>query len=156
MMPLRELWRRPFTEPRLAKRVADIDAVNDAGSGYDADDHRRLALADTPQGLPAGELSAGQRQVLRALLGTYFGRVPEGLSPGPDYDDDAVLDAVSFGWAGITEVGGPHYYRLQGPRLLIEYDNTQRHANHAHSVWRDPEADFGHDVLAAHRAAHHP
>ena len=49
----------------------------------------------------------------------------------------------------------PHYYRLQGPRLLIEYDNTQRRANHAHSVWRDPEADFGHDILAAHMAAHH-
>jgi hypothetical protein len=155
VMPLRDLWRRPFTEPRLAKRVAEIDAVNEAGSGYDADDHRRLALTDAPQGLPASELGTGSRAVLRALLGSYFGRVPEGLSPGPDYDDDAVLDAVWFGWAGTTEIGGPHYYRLQGPRLLIEYDNTQRHANHAHSVWRDPEADFGHDVLAAHRAAHH-
>jgi len=51
--------------------------------------------------------------------------------------------------------GTPLYYRLQGPRLLIEYDNTQRDANHAHSVWRDPTADFGMDVLAAHRAAHH-
>jgi len=38
----------------------------------------------------------------------------------------------------------------------VEYDNTQRRANHAHSVWRDPESDFGHDVLAAHRATHHP
>ena len=50
---------------------------------------------------------------------------------------------------------GSHYYRLQGPRLLIEWDNTQRDVNHAHAVWRDPEADFGLDVLAAHRAAHH-
>lgn len=56
---------------------------------------------------------------------------------------------------GPTEPGQPHYYRLQGPRLLIEYDNTQRHANHAHSVWRDPEADFGHDALRAHLAAQH-
>jgi len=54
-----------------------------------------------------------------------------------------------------TEPGAPHYYRVQGPRLLIEWDNTQRGANHAHSVWRDPTADFGLDVLAAHRAAHH-
>ena len=56
---------------------------------------------------------------------------------------------------GSTEPGAPLYYRLQGPRLLIEYDNTQRNANHAHAVWRDPESDFGLDVLAAHRAAHH-
>jgi hypothetical protein len=46
--------------------------------------------------------------------------------------------------------------RLQGPRLLVEWDNTQRGANHAHSVWRDPGADFGLDVLARHRAAAHP
>jgi hypothetical protein len=49
----------------------------------------------------------------------------------------------------------PHYYRLQGPHLLVEWDNTQRGANHAHSVWRDPETDFGIDALAAHRARHH-
>jgi hypothetical protein len=65
------------------------------------------------------------------------------------------LDAVHLAWAGGTEPGEPHYYRLQGPRFLAEYDNTQRQVNHAHSVWRDPEADFGVDALAAHRATHH-
>ena len=63
---------------------------------------------------------------------------------------------MHLAWAGPTGLGEPHYYRLQGPRLLIEYDNTQRQANHAHSVWRDPEADFGYDVLGAHLAAHQP
>ena len=70
------------------------------------------------------------------------------------YDDDA-LNAVFLAWAGPLEPGAPHYYRLQGPRLLIEWDNTQRDANHAHSVWRNPEADFGLDVLTRHRASHH-
>jgi hypothetical protein len=89
------------------------------------------------------------------LLATYFGRVPDGLSPQADYDGDDALDAVHLAWAGPTDLGQAHYYRLQGPRLLVEYDNTQRQANHAHSVWRDPEADFGYDVLGAHLAAHH-
>jgi hypothetical protein len=155
MMYLRDLWRRRFTKPELADRVASIDTTNEAESGYGPDDYRRLALTRVPQGLPASELGAGQREVLRALLGTYLGRVPDGLSPRPDYDDDATLDAVYLAWAGTTAAGAPNYYRLQGPRLLIEYDNTQRRANHAHSVWRDPDADFGYDVLAAHRAAHH-
>ena len=62
---------------------------------------------------------------------------------------------MHLAWAGSTDPGEPHYYRLQGPRLLIEFDNTQRQANHAHAVWRDPESDFGLDVLAEHRAAHH-
>ena len=76
--------------------------------------------------------------MLRALLGTYLDRAPVGLSPLHRYDDEPALDAVHFAWAGPTAPGQPHYYRLQGPRLLIEWDNTQRNANHAHSVWRDP------------------
>ena len=121
----------------------------------DAGDHRSLALTRDPKGLPARELDAGQRDILRALLATYLRRVPDGLSPQPAYADDAALDAVHLAWAGPTEPGAPLYYRLQGPRLLVEYDNTQRDANHAHSVWRDPEADFGYDVLGTHLARHH-
>ena len=39
--------------------------------------------------------------------------------------------------------------------MLVEYDNTQRDVNHIHAVWRDPEGDFGEDVLAHHRLTHH-
>jgi Protein of unknown function (DUF3500) len=155
MMYLRDVWRQPFTDPELAERVAQMDAAAEAANGYDAGDYQRTALTTAPKGLAAAELDAGQRELLRALLATYLGRVPDGLSPQPDYDDDAVLDAVYLAWAGPTAPGQPLYYRLQGPRLLVEYDNVQRHANHAHSVWRDPAADFGYDALGAHLAAHH-
>jgi hypothetical protein len=155
MMYLRDVWRRPFTEPELAERIARMDADAERASGYDAGDYRRLALTGAPKGLPAQELDAGQRDLLRALLATYLGRVPDGLSPLASYDNDARLDAVHLAWAGPTDPGRPLYYRLQGPDLVIEYDNTQRQANHAHSVWRDPAADFGYDALGAHLAAHH-
>jgi Protein of unknown function (DUF3500) len=155
MLYLRDVWRRPFTDPVLAQRVARMDADAERASGYDAGDYQRTALTSVPKGLPARELDAGQRERLRALLATYLGRVPDGLSPQADYSDDAVLDAVHLAWAGPTDPGRPLYYRLQGPRLLIEYDNVQRQANHAHSVWRDPAADFGYDALGAHLAAHH-
>jgi hypothetical protein len=155
MMYLRELWRRPFTEPDLAERVAQMDADNERASGYDAGDYQRLALTSVPKGLAARDLDGGQRDQLRALLGVYLGRVPDGLSPQADYAEDAALDGVHLAWAGPTGPGQPLYYRLQGPRLLIEYDNTQRQANHAHSVWRDPAADFGYDVLRAHLAEQH-
>ena len=59
------------------------------------------------------------------------------------------LNAVHFAWAGGGEPGQPHYYRLQGPRLLIEYVNVQNGANHVHSVWRDPLGDFGQSVSSS-------
>jgi hypothetical protein len=49
---------------------------------------------------------------------------------------------------GGLERGDPHYYRVQGPTFLIEYDCTQDDANHTHAVWRDFEGDFGVDLLA--------
>jgi Protein of unknown function (DUF3500) len=155
MMYLGELWRGRFTEPALAQRIAQMEADAERASGYGAGDHQLLELTTAPKGLAAAEMNAGQRDQLRALLATYLGRVPDGLSPQPDYAGDAALDAVHLAWAGPTGPGEPLYYRLQGPRLLIEYDNTQRHANHAHSVWRDPAADFGYDALSAHLTEYH-
>ena len=156
MIHLRDIWRGHFAQPRLDELVTRMGNGAEQASGYDPADHRRLALTSIPKGLPATELDAGQRDLLRALLATYLGRIPDGLSPQADYEEEAALDAVHLAWAGPTGVGKPHYYRLQGPRLLIEYDNTQRHANHAHSVWRDPADDFGYDALGVHLAAFHP
>jgi Protein of unknown function (DUF3500) len=149
---LRDIWRGQFADPGLLERVTRMGDGAELASGYDAADHERIALTSVPKGLPAAGLDAGQREMLRALLATYLGRVPDGLAPELD---DATLDTVCLAWAGPTGAGQPLYYRLQGPRLLIEYDNTQRQANHAHSVWRDPAADFGYDALGAHLAAHH-
>jgi len=62
----------------------------------------------------------------------------------------AGLDKISFAWAGESEAGKKHYYRVQGPTFLIEYDNTQNDGNHVHSVWRDFAGDFGRDLLREH------
>ena len=65
------------------------------------------------------------------------------------------LDTVTFAWMGGPESREGHYYAVQGPRFLIEYDNTQNDANHIHSVWRDPENDFGATLLRDHYAEAH-
>ena len=52
-----------------------------------------------------------------------------------------------FGWAGSTRRGVPHYYRLQGPTFVLEFDNSRNSGTHIHSVWRDFERDFGRHLL---------
>jgi len=55
----------------------------------------------------------------------------------------AGIEAMHFAWAGAATHDGPHYYRIQGPVTLIEFNNTEGGANHVHGVWRDLERDFG-------------
>jgi hypothetical protein len=62
----------------------------------------------------------------------------------------AGVEKIAFAWAGETARGKKHYYRVQGPTFLIEYDNTQNDGNHIHSVWRDFNGDFGRDLLREH------
>ena len=156
VIPLTGIWRdERFSDPVEQEKLQRLSDAIDETTGLTDVDHETIAYSARPKGIPAAELDAEQRGMLRGLLATYLDRVPAGVSPMPRYADDQALDAVHFAWAGSTAAGDPHYYRLQGPRLLIEWDNTQRKANHAHSVWRDPSADFGLDLLARHYAAHH-
>jgi Protein of unknown function (DUF3500) len=155
VIPLAGIWRgQRFSDDTEQDKLQAASNAIDATAAYTSADHKAVAYSAAPRGVPGSELDRGQRDLLRSLLGTYFGRVPDSVSPMAAYDD-AALNDVFLAWAGPLEPGAPHYYRLQGPRLLIEWDNTQRGANHAHSVWRNPEADFGLDVLTRHRARHH-
>ena len=154
-IPLVGIWRdAQFPDPAEQAKLQALSDKFDATAGLSDADHEAVAYTVVPKGVAAAEFDGDQRAVLSALLDTYFGRVPAAVSPADRYLDDVVLDQVFFAWAGPTDEGQPHYYRVQGPNLLIEWDNTQRSANHAHSVWRDPSTDFGMDVLAGHRAAH--
>lgn len=155
VIPLTGIWRHPrFPDPAERERIQAQSDAMDTAAGFDESDHRAVEFTAAPKGLPATELDDRQRALLFALLGTYFGRVPDSVSPLARYRGSA-LDGVHVAWAGSLVPGQPHYYRLQGPDLLIEWDNTQRGANHAHSVWRDPSRDFGLDVLALHHRLRH-
>ena len=155
VIPLAGIYRdERFPDPVKQAKLQSLSDVIEEVAELSPTEHEALAYSAEPKGVPAEEFDAEQREMLRALLGTYLERAPAGVSRLDRYDDSA-LDAIHFAWAGTTAPGEPHYYRMQGPRLLIEWDNTQSNANHAHSVWRDPTSDFGLDVLARHRATHH-
>jgi hypothetical protein len=67
----------------------------------------------------------------------------------------AGIENLSFVWAGNLKYGLPHYYRIQGPMLLIEYDNIQTNANHVHTIVRDLTNDFAEDILREHYLSAH-
>ena len=108
------------------------------------------------QGLPVSEMTGEQKQTLHALLEEYVYRVrPEFAEEDIKKAKEAGMENIYFGWAGGTKEGEGHYYRIQGPTFLLEYDNTQNNANHVHTVWRDFDGDWGTDVLAEHYKEHH-
>ena len=108
------------------------------------------------EGLSGADMSAAQLQQLKDLVAVYVDRLPEAVAAleharleGAEYEN------AHFAWAGPAERGAGHYYRVQGPTFVAEYDNTQNDANHIHAVWRDLQKDFGKDLLKAHyREAH--
>lgn len=112
--------------------------------------------ASMPKGLPASAMDADQREVLSRLVRTYFDHVPEAIwAQYASVLAPERFDTTAFAWAGSDEFAQPHYYRIQSEDLLIEYDCTQNDANHTHSVWRDPQGDFGDNPLVEHYAAAH-
>jgi hypothetical protein len=112
----------------------------------------------SPVGIRVTELRPDQAAILVRLLEVYLGRMAEPLAA----QRRAALERTdfaetAFAWAGSTRAGEAHYYRIQGPGFLVEYDNTQNNANHIHTVWRDFDGDFGLDLLREHyRNAAHP
>jgi hypothetical protein len=152
----RELFRdaesfpgHPMIDHLESRHQSDEDALDPASV-------RALRWSCTPVGISCEAMDSAQRQMLSALIRAYLDRLPDDVACTEQARISGTTpDELSFAWAGSTEPRRPHYYRIQGPRLLVEYDNSQRDANHVHTVWRDPVADFGADALATHYATHH-
>jgi hypothetical protein len=156
-LPLGDVWRGRFADARLRELLEAVQSGAEDKVGLRQEHHAALRLTDAPKGVAAAKLSPSQQDQLRQVLHLFLDRIPDELAEreAAKFAGDRLLD-VHFAWAGGIERGEPHYYRLQGPRLLAEYDNTQHDANHVHTVWRDPGNDFGEDVLAKHLAQFHP
>jgi hypothetical protein len=91
--------------------------------------------------------SAAQRRV-REIVRTYLANHPPAIArEALERIDRAGMARTRFGWAGSIRPGLPHYYRLQGPTFLLEFDNSRNSGTHIHSVWRDFERDFGRHLL---------
>ena len=111
---------------------------------------RQAAMQDD-SGVAYDQLNTAQQSTLWSLIEEYAAAQHAPVAEERlEKVKSAGLDRIKFAWMGGTDEGEGHYYRVQGPTFLIEYDNVQNDANHVHSVWRDFDGDFGRDLLAAH------
>lgn len=140
------------------RRAAVLDAT--APPDILTGSQREAAIQDD-LGVSYGALTEAQQGVLLSLINEYAAVQPAAIAKKRlERIRASGLDTIKFAWMGGVQKGQGHYYRIQGPTFLIEYDNTQNNANHVHTVWRDFANDFGQDVLKqhyrAHADAHHP
>lgn len=109
---------------------------------------------DEPQGIKASDLNPDQVELLHQLIDSYIENVADDAILERQAQVNAAGGSIYFAWIGSVEPGEAHYYRVQAPSFLIEYDNIQNSANHSHTVWRDYNGDFGRDIIGEHRRAH--
>ena len=113
----------------------------------------RKAIINDTNGISYDELNTAQKKVFMQLLSVYVHRYSQLFAADMINEiTTAGLNNLRFAWAGAQRpgLGNAHYYRILGPTIIIEYDNTQNNANHVHTVVRDLKNDFGGDQLLQH------
>jgi hypothetical protein len=152
----------PNFSTRVVPKLGREELPGDHELGFDNyvitdEDREALKYVRTqPRGVGATEMSDAARAKLIEVVEHHANRLPEEQAAiEMERAKAAGLDTVHFCWAGEMERGKPHYYRVQGPSFLVEFENAQSGGNHIHVVWRDWRSDFGEDLLTLHHQQSH-
>jgi hypothetical protein len=110
-------------------------------------------------GIKGSELTKQQQEMLKKIVREFVFNL-EYEKANKEYDKiiKAGIQNIYFGWIGSYEEKEPHYYVLNGPGFLIEFDNNggpRRVANHIHAIWREKGNEYGEDVLKKHYLTEH-
>lgn len=105
-------------------------------------------------GILGSEMNTTQKAVLQYIIREFVFNL--------EYDKAVIeyekiikagIDKIYFGWIGEYDEKVPHYYVLNGPTFIIEFDNNggpRNGANHIHAIWREKGNEYGEDVLKKH------
>lgn len=103
-----------------------------------------------PEGLKASAMNEKQRALLLDVIAEWTGIVHDSAAAARMAEIKAGLNDTWFAWSGPTTVQPgrniPAYYRIQGPKLVIEYAPQRMGGDaslHIHTIYRDPTNDYG-------------
>jgi hypothetical protein len=110
-------------------------------------------------GIKGSELTKQQQYLLQYIVREFVFNL-EYEKAVKEYDKilKAGIQNIYFGWIGAYEEKKAHYYLLNGPTFLIEFDNNggpMRVANHIHAIWREKGNEYGEDILKQHYETEH-
>ncbi len=105
-------------------------------------------------GIKATELSAAQKVMLQNMIKEFVFNMEYDKAVA-EYDKilKAGIDNIYFGWIGSYDEQKSHYYILNGPTFIIEFDNNggpRNRADHIHAIWREKGNEYGEDMLKQH------
>ncbi len=105
-------------------------------------------------GIKGDELDKKQKAIMQYIIREFVFNL-EYDKAVIEYDKilKAGIDNIYFGWIGGQEEKQAHYFILNGPSFLIEFDNNggpRKSANHIHAIWREKGNEYGEDVLKKH------
>lgn len=140
-----------LTDDQAAAGIQDDKAPRDILTQFHSQAER---LPD--EGVAFADLDDAQQRLLMNVLHDALAvQTPEVARTQWDNVEAGGKDGIRFLWIGGRADGEPHYFRIQGPTFVYEYNNVQNGAKHVHTVWRDFDGDFGRDLLAEHMRAEH-
>jgi hypothetical protein len=142
---------RTLSQEQRKSAIVSVEAPGDILTEHS----RQAAIQGQPNGIRLNALNAAQGDQLNTLLAEYCDNMAAEIAAARKDQIRRVQNDLWFAWAGGLEPRQKHYYRIQSPEFLVEYDNTQDGANHIHSVWRDLNGDFGRDLLKDHYQSSH-
>lgn len=108
-----------------------------------------------PEGLKVSAMNERQKAMLLEVIAEWSGIVHDAAAAARLAEIKTGLADTWFAWSGpITGEAGQNiraYYRIQGPRLVIEYAPQRMGGDsslHVHTIYRDPVNDYGRKTAA--------
>ena len=141
---------------KLVQSLGDRAVFSDQAPRDILTSQDRTAQLPADQGVKGSDMNQQQKELMLGVLAEFASNGRVEISAGAMEKIHEAVDHLQFAWAGGTDLGDQHYFRIVAPEaFLVEYANTQNGANHAHAVWRMFHGDFGRDLLKEHITAAH-